>query len=83
MSDTPTTTPVTRESLRETVAGLLNISAADIADDANLAQLGLKSLHLMQLVNEWRRAGRTVGFRDLSAEPTIEAWAKYLGEAGA
>jgi aryl carrier-like protein len=70
----------TRDSLRDSVAQLLGIPAGEITDDANLAHLGLKSLQLMQLVNQWRRAGLTVTFRELAADPTIEGWSERLGE---
>lgn len=71
----------TREALRDSVAGLLGVSAAAIADDANLAALGLSSLQLMQLINQWRREGLTVAFRDFATDPTIEVWSRRLEEA--
>ncbi|XUL94536.1 phosphopantetheine-binding protein (plasmid) [Streptomyces galilaeus] len=68
----------TRQEIREAVAALVDLPAGEVADDANLVQLGLKSLHLMQLVNGWRRSGLTVKFRDLAADPTVEAWSAHL-----
>ncbi|MFJ9567898.1 phosphopantetheine-binding protein [Streptomyces fuscichromogenes] len=67
-----------REEIREAVAAVLGLPARDLADDVNLVQMGMKSLHVMQLINGWRRQGRTVTFRDLAADPTIEAWTARL-----
>ncbi|MGN5637010.1 phosphopantetheine-binding protein [Streptomyces sp. AC154] len=75
---------LSRQEIREAVAAVLRLPADSIADDTNLVQLGLKSLHLMQLINGWRRAGHPVKLRDLAAVPTIEAWAGHLaGHAAA
>ncbi|WP_052311770.1 MULTISPECIES: non-ribosomal peptide synthetase [unclassified Actinoplanes] len=49
-------------------------------DGTSLIELGLQSLHLMRLVGRLRRAGRTVGFAELAADPTITAWARLLGD---
>ncbi|MFE7579760.1 isochorismatase [Streptomyces sp. CB01249] len=70
-----TTTAPTADEIRQAVAELVGFHARDIADDANLIALGLKSLHIMQLVNVWRRAGLTVSFKELADEPTVAAWA--------
>ncbi|MGC0415552.1 phosphopantetheine-binding protein [Embleya sp. AB8] len=75
--------PISLEASRERVAELLRLAPAAVADDAHLAKLGLKSLQLMQLINEWRRAGLIVDFRELAADPTIGAWWAYLHRAGA
>jgi aryl carrier-like protein len=73
-----TTDATTRQEIREAVATVLGLPADTVADDANLVQLGLKSLHLMQLINGWRRAGHTVKFRDFAADPTVGAWSGRL-----
>ncbi|MDT9691493.1 phosphopantetheine-binding protein [Streptomyces sp. P9(2023)] len=66
--------PLTGEELRSALAGLIGVPAAEIADDANLIQLGLESLQVMRLATKWRRAGLSVAFGDLAADPTFAAW---------
>ncbi|MGW7261794.1 phosphopantetheine-binding protein [Streptomyces sp. NPDC054834] len=73
-----TTDGLSRQEIREAVAAVIGVPAGQLADDANLVQHGLKSLHLMQLINGWRRAGHTVKFGELAATPTIEAWSARL-----
>ncbi|QTD43582.1 condensation domain-containing protein [Ottowia testudinis] len=48
-------------------------------DDDNLIELGLDSLHIMRLVNLWRRAGATVTFAQLIERPTLRNWRGMLG----
>ncbi|MER5371401.1 phosphopantetheine-binding protein [Streptomyces sp. NPDC002722] len=68
----------TPQQIKDTVAQLIGIDADAIADDMNLIALGLKSMHIMQLVNGWRRAGRRVSFKDLAADPTVANWSRQL-----
>ncbi|MBT2507486.1 isochorismatase [Streptomyces sp. ISL-98] len=79
MTSAPTLTP---EEIREAVATVLGIAPEEIADDANLAQLGLKSIQLMRLSGRWRRSGLDVDFATLAVEPTVRAWARHLGLDG-
>jgi aryl carrier-like protein len=70
-----------RDEVRQAVATVIGLDAADIGDDANLVQLGLTSLQLMRLVNDWRRNGNRVRFGDLAAVPTVTAWSDHLAGA--
>ncbi|GAA2611599.1 phosphopantetheine-binding protein [Streptomyces tubercidicus] len=79
MTSTPTLTP---EEIREAVATVLGIAPEEIADEDNLAQMGLSSLQLMRLSGRWRRAGLDVDFATLAVEPTVRAWARHLGLKG-
>ncbi|MCF7549505.1 amino acid adenylation domain-containing protein [Pseudonocardia sp. WMMC193] len=65
-------------ALRVLLAELLEEEPADIADDANLFELGLESITLMRLVSRWRGEGRHVGFAALAENPTVEAWTRLL-----
>ncbi|GIQ70288.1 hypothetical protein XYCOK13_31120 [Xylanibacillus composti] len=47
-------------------------------DDQNLIELGLDSLHMMRLVNDWRRAGAAVSFAELIASPRFGDWWSLL-----
>ncbi|WP_333767825.1 phosphopantetheine-binding protein [Streptomyces sp. IBSBF 2435] len=65
-------------ALREAVAAKIGTEPGAIAPDANLVLLGLGSLEMMQLVNRWRRDGLPVSFRELAAEPTLDAWQRHF-----
>ncbi|MDQ3761422.1 MAG: amino acid adenylation domain-containing protein [Actinomycetota bacterium] len=66
------------ESLRRTVADLVEEDPGSIGEDANLFALGLDSIALMQLVGRWRQAAIEVNFADLAENPTIGAWSKLM-----
>jgi aryl carrier-like protein len=70
--------PPTLAELRDTVATLIGTEPGTIADDANLVHLGMDSLSMMRLVNQLRKKGMRVAVRDLAAEPTLDAWQRYL-----
>ncbi|GAY08790.1 salicylate synthase [Pseudonocardia sp. N23] len=69
---------LTVEGLRATAAELTEEDAETIAADANLFELGLESIALMQLVASWRRAGVEVNFAELAETPTLDGWSKLL-----
>ncbi|MFC6338652.1 amino acid adenylation domain-containing protein [Pseudomonas sp. CCM 7891] len=68
---------LTIEHLREQIGALLQRGEA-MDDQANLIELGLDSLHLMRLVNQWRQAGASVTFADLIEQPTLAYWLPRL-----
>ncbi|PZT72589.1 MULTISPECIES: phosphopantetheine-binding protein [unclassified Streptomyces] len=65
-------------ALRQAVETLIGTEHGTIEPDANLIHVGLGSLEMMRLVNQWRRNGLPVSFRELAAEPTLEAWQRHL-----
>ncbi|MPZ80816.1 MAG: hypothetical protein GEV28_10615 [Actinophytocola sp.] len=71
---------LTRDHLLRKVAGLLGLSQEDLRPDADLVGLGITSLDVMRLVNEWRVRGLPVTFRDLATEPTIDRWWRRVEE---
>ena len=46
--------------------------ARDLGDSENLLELGLSSLTIMRLVNQWRKQGVKVSFGSLMENPTLE-----------
>ncbi len=68
------------EELRRTVANLVEEDPESIGPDANLFELGLDSIALMQLVGRWRRSGIEVNFAELAHNPTISAWSRLMYE---
>lgn len=71
---------LTREQLLHKVAAIVGLGPDEISGTADLADLGLRSLDLMRLVNQWRILGLPVTFGELAAEPTIDAWWTRLCE---
>lgn len=69
-----TVTPVTREHLAGTIAGMAGVAREDVRDAADLTALGLGSLDILRLVNEYRMRGVPVTYRELATEPTLDAW---------
>ncbi|MEU2034234.1 phosphopantetheine-binding protein [Nocardia amamiensis] len=72
----PPGAPPTLAQVRATVAEILRIDPADLADDADLLDMGLDSLGMMRILNLWRRVGIRIAVEDLTAEPTLVAWAR-------
>ncbi|OIJ86736.1 phosphopantetheine-binding protein [Streptomyces colonosanans] len=70
-------------ALRDAVAAMIGTEPDAIAPDANLIHVGLGSLEMMRLVNQWRRNGLPVSFRELAAEPTLEAWQRHFNAVAA
>ncbi|MFL9926089.1 isochorismatase family protein [Herbaspirillum lusitanum] len=66
------------QALRSQVAALLQIPASDLHADENLLDAGLDSIRLMSLIEQWHRAGRTLGFAELAEQPTLEHWWRLL-----
>jgi aryl carrier-like protein len=82
-----TTVPMTEEAIhqnpmeflqpdriRAQVKALLTEPDAHLDDDDHLIELGLDSLQLMRLVNQWRKAGADVSFAQLIERPRLCDW---------
>lgn len=65
---------LTREQLLHKVAAIVGLAPDEIPGTADLAALGLRSLDVMRLVNQWRILGLPVTFAEFAAEPTIDGW---------
>ncbi|MED3725887.1 isochorismatase family protein [Priestia filamentosa] len=62
------------------VASLLEISQSEIDDNDDLTDLGLDSIRIMSLVEEWRDHNEEITFMTLAEQPTIAAWTKLLSQ---
>ncbi|MCV6636156.1 isochorismatase family protein [Candidatus Albibeggiatoa sp. nov. NOAA] len=71
----------TQPTLRDRLAKLLDIQAAEIGADDNLMELGLDSIRLMSLIEELRAAGHSVKLETLAECMTLSAWNSVLEEA--
>ena len=72
------TTGLTAEQVRADVAGLLGCDEAELTPDADLLDLGLDSIRIMGLIEQWRAAGVTVEFADLAEQPHLAHWTTVL-----
>nr|WP_198015488.1 non-ribosomal peptide synthetase [Marichromatium purpuratum] len=63
----------THIDLTAELQALLSVPLAGREDD-NLIELGLDSLHVMRLVDGWRKAGVSVTFARLMENPTLASW---------
>ena len=64
--------------IREQIQLLVPYDDIDIGKDDNLLELGLDSMIVMQLVNQWREAGHDISFSQLLEIPTLSAWSGIL-----
>jgi bifunctional isochorismate lyase / aryl carrier protein len=65
---------LTRERLAHAIAREAGVSPEDVGGDTDLTTLGIDSLGILRLVNEWRVYGLPVTYLDLAREPTLDAW---------
>lgn len=71
---------ISLEQLRMQIKRMLP-TPVEFDDDQNLIELGLDSLHMMRLVNHWRRAGSTITFAELIAAPRLSDWWPLLQQS--
>ncbi|MEU5364173.1 condensation domain-containing protein [Streptomyces sp. NPDC005925] len=69
---------LSRQDIRNAVAGLLAVDAESISDADNLIRHGMDSIRMMRLAGGWRRAGADVTFQKLAENPTVQHWHELL-----
>lgn len=67
--------------LQAQVATLLDVQPDEVGPDESLLDLGLDSMRVLSLVEQWRADGVEVSFTDLAAEPTVAGWHRLLTAA--
>jgi len=65
---------LTLDRMRRDIADALFVDPSEIPDDAVLADLGLDSMRLMDLMMAWEEAGMTADFGMLAEQPTLAGW---------
>lgn len=70
--------PASLEALHGEIAQMLEMPASDFFPDDNLLDVGLDSIRLMSLVEQWKRAGADLSFVQLAEEPTLNHWWSLL-----
>lgn len=74
---------MTLDDMRADVAALLNMDPAEIGDDDNLADLGLDSMRLMQLVLGWEQKGLRADYSVFAEHVSLAGWWTALAGQGA
>jgi bifunctional isochorismate lyase/aryl carrier protein len=64
--------------VRAVVADVLDEPASTIGDQDDLLELGLDSVRLMTITEQFRERGSEVALVDLVENPTIAAWTRLL-----
>ncbi|MFT4149263.1 MAG: phosphopantetheine-binding protein [Paracoccaceae bacterium] len=62
------------EQMRADIARLIHMDPDEIGDDDNLADLGLDSMRLMNLVLHWEQAGLKADFGTFAEFYTLGDW---------
>lgn len=76
-----TNTPDLEQTLSKVladVAAKINVDAESLTADTDLFTAGLDSIALMELVAQWRAAGRAVDFSSLAREPRLSSWTRHF-----
>jgi yersiniabactin nonribosomal peptide synthetase len=66
--------PLTKDALRRALTELLETGEDRIGDEEDLIAVGLDSIGVMGLVNDWRTAGVELKFGELMEKPTLTDW---------
>ncbi|WP_405009708.1 condensation domain-containing protein [Kitasatospora sp. NBC_01539] len=74
----PPAADLSKDDIRNAVAGLLEVPADSIPDTDNLIRHGMDSIRMMRLAGGWRRAGADITFQRLAEQPTVERWHELL-----
>ncbi|MCP2163842.1 phosphopantetheine-binding protein [Goodfellowiella coeruleoviolacea] len=74
----PDAAPLTRESVRQSIADVLYVPADEIGDTDDLIQSGVDSVRIMSLIERWRDAGVEVAFVELAEAPSLDRWWELL-----
>ncbi|PJK22428.1 non-ribosomal peptide synthetase [Mycolicibacterium goodii] len=71
------------KTVHDEVAALLGLSPDALDPEADLIASGLDSIRMMSLSGRWRRQGIDVGFAELAAAPTVNAWQQLVAQRAA
>ena len=66
------------EEIKVQIGNILKLDPDMIQDQDNLIEMGITSLKIMRLVNDWRKLGARVTFAELISQPTLHDWWELL-----
>lgn len=76
-----TSPSITLERMREQIAAILEQPVSVIEDGANLLDLGLDSMRMMELATRWSdECGLYVDFASLAEHPEIRTWWRLVSD---
>jgi bifunctional isochorismate lyase/aryl carrier protein len=70
--------PLSLEALQQDVANILQLPVDEVEADENLMYLGLDSIRVMSLLENWRSRGAQITFMDLAEVTTLNEWWKII-----
>lgn len=62
------------QDIKIQIGKILKVNPENIHDQDNLIEMGINSLKIMRLVNDWRKRGAKVTFAELISQPTFQDW---------
>ncbi|MBU2711119.1 isochorismatase family protein [Zooshikella harenae] len=72
-------TPVkTMDNWQQQVAKWLDVELDELAPDDNLIELGLDSIRVMSLLEQWQQQGVKTTLLDLAENPTLSGWEQLV-----
>ena len=78
-----TSPSMTLEDMRRQIASILEQPVSAIEDGANLLDLGLDSMRMMELATRWsEESGLYIDFGSLAEHPEIRTWWKLVSDRG-
>ncbi len=83
LQDTSKQSPLTLEEMRADIARILMLSIDEITPDENLMYLGLDSIRVMSLLEQWRSRGAEINFVDLAESATLAQWWQLIQKKSA
>ncbi|MDK8511309.1 phosphopantetheine-binding protein [Corynebacterium bovis] len=60
------------------IASVTDYPADELKDDTVLTDIGLDSLRMMELIEDWRADGASVDYYELVTHPTLGEWVTLL-----
>ena len=66
------------EEIKVQIGKILKLDPEMLQDHDNLIEMGINSLKIMRLVNDWRKLGARVTFAELISQPTLHDWWELL-----
>ena len=74
-----TSLSITLEDMRRQIAAIIEQPVSAVEDGANLLDLGLDSMRMMELVTRWSdESGVHIDFGSLAEHPEIRTWWKLV-----
>lgn len=68
---------ITKEQIKQELGTMLGLSEK-MEEDANLLEMGLSSVQIMQLSGRWRKLGYRCRFGELIQNPSVQGWEAIL-----